>query len=225
MGSGRPVFTREDGSALHPASVTARFERLVRDADLPPIRLHDLRQGAATLARAGSANLKVVSEMLGHSSISITADTYTSVLPEVAREAAEAAARLVPRKTPTSGYVPISSPPSPQDDTGLSPRRKKAQVRWGGVRRQGLEPRTRGLRAWLAGVHEHPRRCIVAVQRPCVDTRGPARLRLNQPNLQPRWHPRSAPRRGVGPSIACRKSLCDLSREPIPGPCRGHGRG
>jgi integrase len=91
------VFTREDSSELHPAAVTAGFHRLVRDADLPPVRLHDLRHGAATLALAGGTHLKVVSEMLGHSSIGITADTYTSVLPEVARAAAEAVARLVPR--------------------------------------------------------------------------------------------------------------------------------
>jgi integrase len=125
------VFTCEDGSALHPASVTARFERLAREADLPPIRLHDLRHGAATLALAGGANLKVVSEMLGHSSIGITADTYTSVLPEVARAAAEAAARLVPRRTPAGGDVPISSPSGTRDDSGLSSRRKKAQVSTG----------------------------------------------------------------------------------------------
>jgi hypothetical protein len=55
------------------------------------------RHGAATLALAGGADLKTVSEMLGHSTITITADTYASVLPEVARSAAEAAARLVPR--------------------------------------------------------------------------------------------------------------------------------
>jgi hypothetical protein len=42
--------------------------------------------------------MKVISAMPRHSSIKITADTYTSVLPEVARDAAEAAARLVPRK-------------------------------------------------------------------------------------------------------------------------------
>ncbi len=41
--------------------------RLMKEADLPPIRLHDLRHGAATLALAGGANLKVVSEMLGQS--------------------------------------------------------------------------------------------------------------------------------------------------------------
>jgi len=64
---------------------------------LPPIRLHDLRHGAATLALAAGRDPKIVQEMLGHSSITITSDTYTSVLPEVAREAAEAAARLVPR--------------------------------------------------------------------------------------------------------------------------------
>jgi len=125
------AFTREDGSALHPASVTARFERLVREADLPPIRLHDLRHGAATLALAGGANLKVVSDMLGHSSIGITADTYTSVLPEVARAAAEAAVRLVPRGPYVDGPGPISAPSGPRNDTGRSLTRKKGQVRAG----------------------------------------------------------------------------------------------
>jgi integrase len=94
------VFTRIDGTDLHPGYVTTHFFRLSRRAGLPPIRLHDLRHGAATLALAGGANLKVVQEMLGHASIAITADTYTSVLPDVAREAAEAAARLVPRRGP-----------------------------------------------------------------------------------------------------------------------------
>jgi integrase len=99
------LFTRIDGTGLHPGYVTTHFARLVKRAGLPPVRLHDLRHGAATLALAGGANLKVVQEMLGHASISITADTYTSVLPDVAREAAEAAARLVPR-----GSSPIDSP-------------------------------------------------------------------------------------------------------------------
>ncbi len=126
------VFTREDGSALHPASVTARFERLVSEADLPPVRLHDLRHGAATLALAGGANLKVVSDMLGHSSIGITADTYTSVLPEVARAAAEAAVRLVPRAPHLDSPGPISAPTDPRSDAKPSSAGKKAQVIRGG---------------------------------------------------------------------------------------------
>jgi integrase len=92
------VFTRADGELVHPDYVTRHFARLIRAAGLPPIRVHDLRHGAATLALASGVELKVVQEMLGHSSITITADTYTSVLPQVARAAAQAAADLVPRR-------------------------------------------------------------------------------------------------------------------------------
>ncbi|ONH25237.1 hypothetical protein BL253_28120 [Pseudofrankia asymbiotica] len=93
------VFTRRDGSPLHPAEVTERFRVLIAEAGLPPIRFHDLRHGAATLALAGGADMKVVQEMLGHSSVAFTSDIYTSVLPQIAFKAAEAAARLVPRAT------------------------------------------------------------------------------------------------------------------------------
>ncbi|MFG3239828.1 tyrosine-type recombinase/integrase [Streptomyces sp. NPDC048157] len=91
------VFTRENGELLHPANVTRRFIELYEEIGLPPVRLHDLRHGAATLAHAAGADLKDIQEMLGHSSITITADTYTSLLPEAELAIAEAAARLVPR--------------------------------------------------------------------------------------------------------------------------------
>ncbi|MGH3783028.1 MAG: tyrosine-type recombinase/integrase [Pseudonocardiaceae bacterium] len=91
------VFTRENGEPLHPATITDRFHELAAAADLPPIRLHDLRHGAASLMLAAGVDLKVVQETLGHSSITLTSDTYTSVYPEVAAAAADAAASLVPR--------------------------------------------------------------------------------------------------------------------------------
>nr|WP_279496216.1 tyrosine-type recombinase/integrase [Actinocrispum wychmicini] len=69
----------------------------VRQAGLPPIRLRDLRHGAATLALAAGVEIKVVQEMLRHSSITVTSDTYTSVLPEVARAAAEKTVLIIPR--------------------------------------------------------------------------------------------------------------------------------
>lgn len=77
--------------------MTRHFARLIKAASLPPIRVHDLRHGAATSALASGVEMKAVQDMLGHSSITITSDTYTSVLPQVARSAAEATADMVPR--------------------------------------------------------------------------------------------------------------------------------
>lgn len=91
------MFTREDGAALHPAAVTELFERLAFAKGLPPIRLHDLRHGAATYALAAGLDVKIVQEKLGHSSSTLTRDVYTSVLPELAHAAAEAAA-MIPRQ-------------------------------------------------------------------------------------------------------------------------------
>jgi hypothetical protein len=66
-------------------------------AGLPPVRLHDLRHGAATLMLAAGTDLKVVQDTLGHSSIVLTADTYTSVLPDLAHQSAADTAALVRR--------------------------------------------------------------------------------------------------------------------------------
>ena len=90
------VFTQEDGSWLHPGKVTDLFERLVAVSGLPPIRLHDLRHGAATLMLAAGIDIKIVSDTLGHSDTRITRDIYQSVLPHVGKIAAEATAKLVP---------------------------------------------------------------------------------------------------------------------------------
>jgi integrase len=66
---------------------------------LPPIRLHDLRDGAATLAHTASADLKTVQDQLGHASIGISADLYTNILPATQHQAAEATARLLRHAT------------------------------------------------------------------------------------------------------------------------------
>jgi hypothetical protein len=79
------VFITPHGQPLDPDYLTRRFVRLVKDSGLPPVRLHDLRHGAASLAHCAGADLKTVQEQLGHSSIVLTADTYTSVLHEQLR--------------------------------------------------------------------------------------------------------------------------------------------
>src|SRR6266581_181062 len=75
---------------------------------LPPVRLHDLRHGAASLALAAGADLKVIADQLGHCSIVLTADTYISVATELGLAAAEAVARLILRagKRPPGGTMP-----------------------------------------------------------------------------------------------------------------------
>ncbi|WP_046469418.1 tyrosine-type recombinase/integrase [Allosalinactinospora lopnorensis] len=95
------VFTHPDGSALHPAWVSDLFHDIAREAGLPPIRLHDLRHGAASLSLAAGVDVKVVSAELGHATTAFTQDTYQHVYPTVAREAAEATAALLPLKQQT----------------------------------------------------------------------------------------------------------------------------
>jgi integrase len=89
------VFTYTDGRPIAPDRLTRLFAKLVESSALPPIRLHDLRHGAASLALSAGTDLKVVSAMLGHASIQLTADTYTSVLPDTAHQAAENTAALL----------------------------------------------------------------------------------------------------------------------------------
>jgi integrase len=92
---GRPMFTYADGRPVRPEYLTHRFRQICMELGLPPIRLHDLRHCAATLALASRTDLKVIQQMLGHSSIVTTADTYTSVLPEAAHRAAQATADMI----------------------------------------------------------------------------------------------------------------------------------
>jgi integrase len=104
------VFTTQTGKPIGPDRLTRLFRRLVADSGLPPVTLHGLRHGAATLALAAGTDLKIVQDQLGHSTITLTADTYTSVLPETARVAADnTAALLFPART---GRPHLGAPPS-----------------------------------------------------------------------------------------------------------------
>ncbi|HEX2043283.1 MAG TPA: site-specific integrase [Acidimicrobiales bacterium] len=89
------VFTREDGSPVHPDAFSDAFNRHAREADLPRIRLHDLRHTFATLALVSGVPVKVVSEILGHSTHSFTADVYQHLVPALQEDAAERVADLI----------------------------------------------------------------------------------------------------------------------------------
>ncbi|WP_250008752.1 site-specific integrase [Actinoplanes sp. M2I2] len=85
-------FVHQDGRAWQPPAVSQAFRRLVARAGLPPIRLHDLRHVSATVALAAGVDIKVVSEQLGHSTTTLTRDTYQSVTKSLHHDAANAVA-------------------------------------------------------------------------------------------------------------------------------------
>src|SRR5215210_4244746 len=86
------VFASETGDPVDRRDLTSRqFKPLLKRANLPQkTRFHDLRHTCATLLLTKNVNPKVVSEMLGHSNIAITLDTYSHVLPNMQDSAARA---------------------------------------------------------------------------------------------------------------------------------------
>jgi integrase len=90
------VFTNALGHPIRGNHILQRqFAPLLAKAGLPAIRFHDLRHTAATLLLLRGIHPKVVSEMLGHSTISMTLDIYSHVLPDTQRDAVDALNKLL----------------------------------------------------------------------------------------------------------------------------------
>ncbi len=86
--TGELVFANEVGDIVNPSNLrNRRFRPLLKRASLPEIRFHDLRHTCATLLLTKNVNPKIVSEMLGRSSISVTLETYSHVLPSMRENA------------------------------------------------------------------------------------------------------------------------------------------
>lgn len=83
------VFPNQKGGYLHPNHMGETFRKLLKEANLPPLRFHDLRHSAATILLARGVNIKVVSELLGHSDIVITLRTYGHLLPSMQEDAVD----------------------------------------------------------------------------------------------------------------------------------------
>jgi integrase len=82
------IFCSEEGTPLSIPNLTYRYFRpILEKAKLPRIRLYDLRHSCATLLLMAEENPKVVSERLGHSTIVLTLDTYSHVLPTMQQQA------------------------------------------------------------------------------------------------------------------------------------------
>jgi integrase len=83
------VCAHRDGSIMHPRWISKKWAKLVRASGLPARNFHHLRHANASMMLAAGIHPKTASERLGHSSIGITMDLYSHVLPSVQQEAAD----------------------------------------------------------------------------------------------------------------------------------------
>ncbi len=110
------VFTDAEGNPVHPHAISQAFERIATRAQLPVIRLHDVRHTHATLLIEAGVHVKVVSERLGHANPTFTIETYQHVIPGMQADAARVFEQLV-------------TPPASTDRGRLKRREKTAPRR------------------------------------------------------------------------------------------------
>jgi integrase len=88
-------FVQPDGHAWNPRAGSQRFRKLATQAGLPPIRFHDLRHVAATISLQAGVDNKIVQELFGHTTSTLSRDTYISVAEDLHRQGADAVAQIM----------------------------------------------------------------------------------------------------------------------------------
>lgn len=83
------LFTTESGGPMYGTAVYRDFVAATEVAGVPRIRFHSLRHTAPSLLLAQGVHPRVVMEMLGHSTIALTVNTYSHVIPALERDAAD----------------------------------------------------------------------------------------------------------------------------------------
>ena len=136
------LFSGPAGDPVRPELIYRRLQTLAKEAGLPKIRLHDLRHTHATHALEAGVPMKVVQERLGHSSMYLTADTYSHVRPSVAEEAAE----LVARSVFQAHGLSLAGREQAQYNEPSAPTEPGGSRRSDVVGPVGLEPTTHGLK-------------------------------------------------------------------------------
>jgi integrase len=94
------VFTTPEGKPLDGTAITKQFHRHLERAGLAQRRFHDLRHSCATLLLVQGVSPRVVMDVLGHSQIGLTMNTYSHVIPELRREAADRMDHLLRERDP-----------------------------------------------------------------------------------------------------------------------------
>ena len=131
------MFTSTIGTPLDERNVRRGFKALLKAAELPEMRIHDLRHTTATLLLAQGVHPRVVMELLGHSQVSLTLDTYSHVLPGLQAEAAKRMDEALDFGRQTGRQT---------ENESLDEHQKSPNSGERVVSRGGIEPPTRRLR-------------------------------------------------------------------------------
>lgn len=89
------LFCWENGKPPHPDTITRRFKRLAKQADLPEIDLHDVRHSYATAGRNAKIDWKALSKRIGHADVAFTMKQYVQTDLEADQEVANTLADLI----------------------------------------------------------------------------------------------------------------------------------
>jgi integrase len=89
------VFPNEIGEPKDPGAMSGQFQKVLKRLGLPKIRFHDCRHTAASLLLRAGTHPKIVQELLGHSTITLTLDTYSHSIPSMHSEAADTMESIV----------------------------------------------------------------------------------------------------------------------------------
>ncbi|NPV45147.1 MAG: site-specific integrase [Firmicutes bacterium] len=89
------VFCQDKGLPLHPDTISSWFPAFLKRAGLPRLNFHCLRHTHASLLLKAGVDIKIISERLGHSSVRITYDIYSHLMPGMQRTAVEKLEQLL----------------------------------------------------------------------------------------------------------------------------------
>lgn len=137
------VFTTPRGTPVDPCNDFRAWKQLLGRAGVRDARLHDARHTAATLLLAQGIPARVAMQILGHSQISLTLGTYSHVIPELAREAADAMTTALWDDVENQSAANVAAS-TPTDN--LSARGDRPLTRPYAARRRGDAARTRRLK-------------------------------------------------------------------------------
>jgi len=137
------TFATAIGTPLDERNVRREFYALLKANKLPRLRPHDLRHSYATILLAAGEHPKVVQEILGHSSVQLTLDTYSHLLPDLMLKE-RAAARLDAMLG--GGKDNPGQNPGQHDSQHVVDQEKSSNSFGDLVSRVGIEPTTRRLR-------------------------------------------------------------------------------